>query len=95
MIPAKEQRSKTTRAWAGLALLLAVWLGVPGVQAREPNALPKVEAQHIETKPLAGDPGKEFVLKADANVAYRDVDEVIVHNGHQNARLVSHERHGE
>ena len=63
MIPAKKQRSKTTRVWAGLAMLLAVWLGVPSVQAREPNAPPKVEAQHIETKPLAGDPGKEIDIQ--------------------------------
>jgi len=63
MIPAKEQRSKTTRAWVGLGLLLTVWLGVPGVQAREPNAPPKVEAQHVETKPLAGDPRKEIDIQ--------------------------------
>ncbi len=35
------------------------------------------EVQSFAQNVVAGDPGKEFVLKADSNVAYRDVDEVI------------------
>lgn len=46
------------RNLAGASLLLAVWLMAPGLQAREPGPQPKVEAQHVETKPLAGVPGK-------------------------------------
>lgn len=45
----------------GAAVLLA--LGLSATQAREPGAAPKVEAQHLETKPLAGDPGKEIDIQ--------------------------------
>lgn len=43
---------------AGWGLVLAVLLGASSLQAREPGAPPKVDAQHVETKPLAGEPHK-------------------------------------
>ncbi|ODS00552.1 hypothetical protein AUC68_14980 [Methyloceanibacter methanicus] len=43
---------------AGWGLALAVLLGASSLQAREPSAPPKVEAQHVATTPLAGEPDK-------------------------------------
>jgi len=63
MILANMRHSNTRRALAGLGLTLAVWLGASSLQAREPGAPPKVEAQHVETKPLAGEPGKEIDIQ--------------------------------
>ena len=53
----------TKRFLAVLGTALVVALGTSALQAREPNPPPKVEAQHIETKPLAGDPGKEIDIQ--------------------------------
>jgi len=51
------------RSIAVLGAALILVLGAPPLQAREPGAPPKVVAQHIETKPLAGEPGKEIDIQ--------------------------------
>ncbi len=53
----------TRRSIAGLGTAFLMVLTAPALQAREPGAPPKVAAQHIETKPLAGEPGKEIDIQ--------------------------------
>lgn len=71
-------RTRTSRAIAGALLLTALWLDPASLEAHEPDAAPKsaqpksaqqksappkVEAQHVATKPLDGDPDKEIDIQ--------------------------------
>jgi len=56
-------RPKTTRVLVCTLLLLALWHPGSSLQAREPGTAPKVAAQHVVTKPLEGDPGKEIDIQ--------------------------------
>lgn len=57
------------RSFAALCVMTLVGLGSLGIgtfgllQAREETAPPKVEAKHLLTKPLAGEPGKEVDIR--------------------------------
>jgi quercetin dioxygenase-like cupin family protein len=55
--------TNTTRAIAGVLLLSAICFGAPALQARERGAPQKVEAEHIVTTPLAGNPDKEIDIQ--------------------------------
>ncbi|MDJ0512381.1 MAG: cupin domain-containing protein [Methyloceanibacter sp.] len=57
------KRWKTTHALGCAVLLLALCQVSSGLQAHEPGAAPKIEAQHVATEPLAGDPNKEIDIK--------------------------------
>ena len=54
---------RTTIIVLGLFLAAALWFGIAGLEAREPGATPKVAAEHVMTKPLAGDPDKEIDIQ--------------------------------
>lgn len=47
----------------GTSLLGTSLLGTGLLEAREDGATPKVEAQHLLTQPVAGDPGKEVDIQ--------------------------------
>ena len=55
--------TKTNYAFVSASLVVAFLLGVSVLKAHGPSPAPKIEALHVETEPLAGDPDKEIDIK--------------------------------